>query len=77
MRAPRAGPEVPAGSEAATRWGLSGEGRENGTHGLLGSQGGSLGVCLPFAAPDFAFAAEWVWVKSGSRVCDRSSGISN
>lgn len=29
MRAPRAGPAVPAGSEAATRWGLSGEGREN------------------------------------------------
>lgn len=30
VRARRAGPEVPAGSEAATRWGLSAEGRAMG-----------------------------------------------
>lgn len=38
-------------------------------NGLPRSQGGSSGVCLPFGAPSFAFAAEWVWVKSGSRAC--------
>lgn len=40
--------------------GAVGEGRENGTGGLVGSRGRSLGVCLPCAAPDLAFAAERV-----------------